>query len=308
MNVKFVTSGFTITILIDGVSHVVDPAHPHYSAIAQACQLGAFLAVPELLKVKPQEVIKVGDVEVVSGDGIGDETITAVFKGSPIPLAAPVKELLVRSDMVAFREAFESFLYRVAANPVKVGQTSLWNFLKHGNFPLLTNGNFLAYKSVKRVGENSYVDWHTGTTPYAIDVATTLPREQCEVDVGQACSSGLHAGTYEYAANFHSGDDKYILEVEIDPADVVSVPTSEDQKLRCCKIVPRRINPGKALPDGVVYINDICGITPLKREAIKEIEPDPVLAAAFAEQQAAYQAYADLDDEEDDEDFDDDET
>jgi hypothetical protein len=48
------------------------------------------------------------------------------------------------------------------------------------------------------------------------------------------CSVGLHVGTYDYASNFTLN----VLEVHVNPRDVVSVPTDSNwAKVRCCRYV-----------------------------------------------------------------------
>jgi hypothetical protein len=60
------------------------------------------------------------------------------------------------------------------------------------------------------------------------------------------CSYGLHAGSYEYASNFSQGK---LVEVEIDPSDVVSIPSDcSGQKLRTCKYV--------VVAESIVPMND----------------------------------------------------
>ena len=54
-------------------------------------------------------------------------------------------------------------------------------------------------------------------------------------DANVGCSSGFHAGSYEYAKGYASGGGNLMV-VEIDPSDVVSVPFDCDcQKLRTAK-------------------------------------------------------------------------
>jgi hypothetical protein len=54
-------------------------------------------------------------------------------------------------------------------------------------------------------------------------------------DANMGCSSGFHAGTYEYAKGYASGGG-HLMVVEINPADVVSVPHDcSCQKLRTSK-------------------------------------------------------------------------
>ena len=53
-------------------------------------------------------------------------------------------------------------------------------------------------------------------------------------DASVGCSDGFHAGSLDYAEGFGRGGNLMI--VEINPADVVSVPNDSDcQKLRTCK-------------------------------------------------------------------------
>ena len=62
-----------------------------------------------------------------------------------------------------------------------------------------------------------------------------MPRNKVDDNKDVGCSKGLHAGTLEYASGYACDNDKLVL-VEIDPADVVSIPTDcEFQKLRTCK-------------------------------------------------------------------------
>ena len=60
-----------------------------------------------------------------------------------------------------------------------------------------------------------------------------MPRGDVEHDPGVGCHVGLHAGTWDYASSFAQGA---VLTVEINPRDVVSVPTDcQDQKMRVCR-------------------------------------------------------------------------
>jgi len=62
-----------------------------------------------------------------------------------------------------------------------------------------------------------------------------MARNKVDDDKNIGCSYGFHAGTLEYATGFACSNDKLVL-VEIDPADVVSIPTDCNfQKLRTCR-------------------------------------------------------------------------
>jgi hypothetical protein len=50
-------------------------------------------------------------------------------------------------------------------------------------------------------------------------------------DSSKDCSYGLHVGTYEYASMFAP----VLTEVKFDPADIVSVPDYDTNKVRVCR-------------------------------------------------------------------------
>ena len=69
----------------------------------------------------------------------------------------------------------------------------------------------------------------------SVGAVLEMPRNKVDDDKEIGCSYGFHAGTLDYASNFACGNDKLVL-VEIDPADVVSIPTDCNfQKLRTCR-------------------------------------------------------------------------
>jgi hypothetical protein len=116
-------------------------------------------------------------------------------------------------------------------NPSKRAVDELYTFLEHKNLPLTDTGNFLAYKAVR----NNFTDKHTGKFLNTVDSVLEMPRNKVDDNKEVGCSYGFHAGTVEYALGFACGDDKLVL-VEINPADVVSIPTDCNfQKLRTCK-------------------------------------------------------------------------
>jgi hypothetical protein len=123
------------------------------------------------------------------------------------------------------------FILKLNLNPSKRAVDELYTFLEHKNLPLTDTGNFLAYKAVR----NDFTDKHTGKFLNTVDSVLEMPRNKVDDNKEVGCSYGFHAGTVEYALGFACGDDKLVL-VEINPADVVSIPTDCNfQKLRTCK-------------------------------------------------------------------------
>jgi hypothetical protein len=123
------------------------------------------------------------------------------------------------------------FILKLNLNPSKRAVDELYTFLEHRALPITDNGNFLAYKAVRE----DYFDKYSGKFINTIDSVLEMPRNKVDDDKNVGCSYGFHAGTIEYAKQF-SGGCGHIMLVEINPSDVVSIPTDcEFQKLRTCK-------------------------------------------------------------------------
>jgi hypothetical protein len=123
------------------------------------------------------------------------------------------------------------FITKLNLNPSARAVNELYTFLEHKFLPLTDNGNFLAYKALR----SDYTDVHTGKFNNSVDNVLEMPRNKVDDNKEVGCSYGFHAGTLEYARGFRPCNGKLVV-VEINPADVVSIPTDcECQKLRTCK-------------------------------------------------------------------------
>jgi hypothetical protein len=120
---------------------------------------------------------------------------------------------------------------RLQLNPSKRAVDELYTFLEHKNLPITANGTIQAYKAVR----DNFTDCHTGSYDNSVGNVLQMPRNKVDDNKEVGCSYGFHAGTLEYAKGFMP-QNGHILVVEIDPADVVSIPTDCNyQKLRTCK-------------------------------------------------------------------------
>lgn len=133
------------------------------------------------------------------------------------------------------------FLEKVQTNPSEASRESLYSWLIDREFTISGDGDFIAYKGVQ-VGDNgeslsinhgeAFVDGvvHRGAIPNPNGSVISMPRSGVNANVGIGCSTGLHAGTWDYAHSFARGR---VLTVAINPRDVVSVPSDCNfQKLR----------------------------------------------------------------------------
>lgn len=86
----------------------------------------------------------------------------------------------------------------------------------------------------------TFTDWHTRRSTISLGQAVSMPREDCDNDPSNTCSSGLHVGAPGYVAGFGgNSNSNYILACLVSPMNVVAVPYDYDfEKMRTCEYLP----------------------------------------------------------------------
>lgn len=145
-------------------------------------------------------------------------------------------------------DGITNFYNRLEKNVDPYVKAQILNWIKatynddYKKIKITPEGNLIAFKGVDE-HSGVYYSIHRGTAiadGVRYDKAQIpqvgiieMPREQVAADPDTACSYGLHAGTWNYASSFGRGK---VIEVEIEPEDIVSIPIdSNSQKMRCCK-------------------------------------------------------------------------
>ena len=217
-------SGF-ITVVLDGERHSINAGNGMFSKALEAYKVNdwdAFIGcVNPTIRLKSL---------YASYEGI------EVKDGNLYVFDEPVHSTLA-TRVLSFLEAgldcvhLFKFILKLNLNPSKRAVDELYTFLEHRALPITDNGNFLAYKAVRE----DYTDKYTGKFLNTIDSVLEMPRNKVDDDKNVGCSYGFHAGTVEYAKEF-MGREGHLMIVEINPADVVSIPTDcQFQKLRTSK-------------------------------------------------------------------------
>ena len=170
-------------------------------------------------------------------------------------------------------EPLVSFMDNVMDNPNEHSREQLYDWLAKRDFTITPDGYIVAYKGVASDGDSFrsissgnepvYVEIegetsrHTGRIPNPVGATISMDRNLVQHDPAVGCHVGLHVGTYEYAKGFSHGT---VLEVTVNPRDVVSVPTECDwAKVRTCRYtvvnaIDEPYSTGLADPDG--YYDD----------------------------------------------------
>jgi len=217
-------SGF-ITVVLDGERHSINAGNTLFSKALDAYKADdwdAFVAcVNPTIRLKSLYASYEG-IEVKDGN-------LYVF-GDPVHSTLATRVLSFLEHGLDCVHLFK-FILKLNLNPSKRAVDELYTFLEHRALPITDNGNFLAYKAVRA----DYTDKHTGKFVNTVDAVLEMPRNKVDDDKNVGCSYGFHAGTVEYAKDFMDRDG-HLMIVEINPADVVSIPTDcQFQKLRTCK-------------------------------------------------------------------------
>jgi len=136
------------------------------------------------------------------------------------------------------------FMEKLAQNPTDHSRDQAYEWLTGRDFTITADGDFLAYKGVRKDANGEYVSIHSGPgivngkavnghVPNPLGGVIEIGRSQVNFDPSQGCSTGLHVGSYDYAHSFANGA---LLLVKVNPRDVVSVPTDcNAEKMRVCR-------------------------------------------------------------------------
>lgn len=227
----------SIAVFVNGQLLVAgSESHPNFTAIVKAAREG---------DESVADLFDIGQAVATSFDAVSERVSYAngqlYFDGDPIE--GLLVDHIIRSLEAGLRDTtgLVRFLENLKQNPNQESVTMLYDWLQaNGEFTIDTDGMLVGYKGVSSDGHSIHsgkaiVDGEvvTGRIPNFAGSVIEMPRSEVQFDPSIGCHTGLHVGTYEYARSFGNGN---LLEVRVNPRDVVSVPTDcSAQKLRCCR-------------------------------------------------------------------------
>jgi len=152
-----------------------------------------------------------------------------LYKGEPINNVLVNKILDFLNKGYPYKPLL-AFLAKIMDNPSRRAVNELYKFLSNESLGITDSGTFLAYKAI----QNNWTDKYSGKYDNHVGNVLEMPRNSVDDDCNVGCSYGFHVGSLRYVSGFKSGDDRVII-VEVNPRDVVSVPTEDCGKVRVCK-------------------------------------------------------------------------
>lgn len=220
----------------DGKDLAADNKHGNFEGILAALETG---------NLSDEEIVRLFDVALALTDKFEALSERVSVNGGKVFLDGDevtdsISDLIIRflSDGKDF-DPLVRFLENVATNPDPHSKENLFRWLEGHRWSITTDGHFVAYKGVLKDGYLSkqegtaQVDGRviTGRIPNVPGTRITMPRSEVQHDPSNGCSTGLHAANWNFARDWA----QVVVQVKINPRDVVSVPTeSGDHKLRVC--------------------------------------------------------------------------
>lgn len=247
--VSCVMQGDNIHLFIDGECYVVNAkTHLNYDAIVKALGNNDHDTLAKLVDMKK------AFETYASADGSMKVEVRndAIYVNDKILHDALGNRLFEMARQRLPVQPMIEFLAKKAKNRSKRAIGELFGMLEHNILPITPRGTFQAYKAVKRhagtpfvdplgrrVKFNDLVDIYTGKYRNNVGDEVSMDRDDVCDDKSRTCAKGLHFTSLGYitkGTGMGRFTGKSIVIIEIDPADVVSIPVDySNQKGRCCQ-------------------------------------------------------------------------
>lgn len=223
--IPYILTEESVTVVVDGQAHTMAATNPAFTEVRKELfqdehdveRIKNLFDLEKAVEDYVQGSMEVKNSEVrYNGEVIHNYVVDRILDFMRRGL--PYKPLL-------------RFLEKLMANPSRRATDELYRFLEHKAMPLTPDGCFLAYKGVR----HDFTDHYSGEFDNSVGQVLEMRRNGVCDNADLGCSSGFHAGSYEYAKGYCHGGG-HLMIVKVDPSDVVSVPHDCDcQKLRTCK-------------------------------------------------------------------------
>lgn len=223
---KFILTDGVISFYHNGVSHQTSKSNPMFDKVVASLKSGDIKTAVNLCNIASA-------IEKMSDGLIKNNKGTLQYSGENIHESASEWIMRNLSRGNAAVQPIINFLGRVKANDKPESVEGLWRFIRECGLVITSEGKFICQKYT----DDDFMDCHSRTIHYSLGKTIEMKREDVEFDPNKRCGRGIHGAS----ENFVRGHST-IIELMIDPIDVISVPyDSSSQKLRCCRAFVWRI-------------------------------------------------------------------
>jgi hypothetical protein len=215
--VNFHVLNDSVVLNYAGRTEVIAKTDKRYEKVVQAIRENRLDDIPALVEIE----------RVFYGTGI--ELRDGLLYEGETPFPSELSDRIIRfkEEGLPF-DALLKFWENLKKNPSYNARKALFAFLEHNGHPLTADGSFIAYRGV----DEDFKDKHSRTFDNSPGKVCEMARELVDDNPNNTCSAGLHVACFEYAKSF----GPKLVEVKVNPADVVCVPVDYDgTKMRTCK-------------------------------------------------------------------------
>jgi hypothetical protein len=213
----------SLTVIFDTGDPVTVPIESRaYADIENLIEAGQYSKIESAAVVKAK-------VESVIGGGFDVRNNQVFLKGEALPKVLSDRMIQFVNRELPIGPLMEFWL-NCKANPYPESVVELYAFLEKNHVPITSDGCFVGYKGV----QGDYKDRHTGKFDNSPGRIVQMERNKVDSNRNVHCGTGLHVGSFKYADSF-KGSGGRLMEVKVNPRDVVSVPNDGNEKIRCCQ-------------------------------------------------------------------------
>jgi hypothetical protein len=222
--VNYIISDTNITVNFEGKTYIVSRKDKLSDDLISCLREKRYSEIPELVN-KSIKIQKQSKGNFVVEDG------RIMINGVPASEVLSKKIIDFSDNGLPFQPLLE-FAKKLQNNPSFRAVNELYLFLEKNNHPITEDGNFIAYKKVT----NDFKDIYTRKIDNSVGQVVKMPRNMVNEDCNVTCSYGLHVANWDYAHNHYGSIGDTMLEVEVNPEHVVSVPVDyANAKMRVCE-------------------------------------------------------------------------
>lgn len=205
-----------VVLNFDGQTMAINSNDPRFASIILAIKNNDLESIPGLIDIN-KKMEKAGMQYKNGSIHINDIPM-------PNDLQDRIESFVLNELPTAY---LVKFWNKLKENPSVRARNMLFKFLENNGHPITQDGNFIAYRGVTE----DFKDKQTRKFDNSPGSVCSMPRNLVDDDPNNTCSSGLHVACYDYAKGFSTT----MVEVEVDPKDVVCVPNDYNgTKMRVC--------------------------------------------------------------------------
>lgn len=231
-DVSFIVTNRSVTVAFGGKNFYVtkEDDSDKYDKIIDHIKNGTVNEIQKLFEEKKEKILTYGggDIRIV------DRQVRVRSLGEDLVVPQELSDTLLSyiENNLPFMPLV-NFLIKLNKNPSYRSVKQLFTFIQRNKFTITESGNFIAYKGVR----DDFTDCYTGKIDNSIGKVVKMPRHLVNDDPDVHCHVGLHVANHDYAFSYYgSGTHKKCIYVEVDPANVVSVPNDHNfAKMRVCE-------------------------------------------------------------------------